>query len=270
MNVKIFNVAHGFCAALVADNGNIRMIDCGFNLNPDFRPSVWLADAGYTALNELVIANYDEDHIADLQNVRDAVKVLTLWRNTSITSSQLKAVKEKGGPISDAMKSLLQMIDTYTGGAPQPPTDYKGMELTAYCNSYAEFQDTNNLSFVTFLNYRDVHMIFPGDLEKAGWQALLKRQEFRVELGRVNIFVASHHGRESGYEPTVFDHCHPELVIIPDAEHEDDVQVNTYAGHAKGIKWGQKVKKVFTTWECGTISISQDGSSGPTLSTEFS
>jgi len=31
MEIKIFDVSHGFCALLVADNGNVALFDAGHN-----------------------------------------------------------------------------------------------------------------------------------------------------------------------------------------------------------------------------------------------
>lgn len=53
--------------------------------------------------------------------------------------------------------------------------DLGNVRLQFFFNRYGEFSDTNNLSLVTFLHYRDVHVVFPGDLERRGWEALLRK-----------------------------------------------------------------------------------------------
>jgi beta-lactamase superfamily II metal-dependent hydrolase len=40
--------------------------------------------------------------------------------------------------------------------------------------------------------------MFTGDLEKAGLAELLKNPDFRQALQATNVYIASHHGRESG------------------------------------------------------------------------
>lgn len=59
-------------------------------------------------------------------------------------------------------------------------------------------------------------MIFPGDLEREGWVALLRKPEFHNELRRVNVFVASYDGRDDGYCKEVFDFCKPRVIIVSD------------------------------------------------------
>lgn len=39
---------------------------------------------------------------------------------------------------------------------------------------------------------------------------MLKNADFRQRLAEVNVFVASHHGRENGYCEEVFQYCKPE------------------------------------------------------------
>ena len=46
MRIHIFDVSHGFCALLVADNGNVMLFDCGHNETTGFRPSKYLTDSG--------------------------------------------------------------------------------------------------------------------------------------------------------------------------------------------------------------------------------
>lgn len=167
MRLTIFDVAHGFCAYVVADTTNVMLIDCGHDVEHGFTPLVWLSNNGCTGIERFIVGNYDEDHLADLENIR-GLGVAELLRNTSVTSAQLREIKLQGGPISDAMKSMLEMIDLYTGGPPSPPTDFGGIETSVFYNRYPDFKDTNNLSLVLFLHYRNVHVAFPGDLEASG------------------------------------------------------------------------------------------------------
>ena len=124
-------------------------------------------------------------------------------------------------------------------------------------NNYPKFTDTNNLSLLTFLDVGSVSFVLPGDLEHAGWLALLQNSQVRALLKRVNVFVASHHGRESGYCKEVFNYCQPSLIVMSDSPVEYDTQrmASTYAQHATG-EWfnnGREWRKVVTTRNDGTI-----------------
>jgi beta-lactamase superfamily II metal-dependent hydrolase len=67
-------------------------------------------------------------------------------------------------------------------------------------------------------------ILFPGDLEKPGWSALLQRADFRAELAGTDVLMASHHGRESGYCEELFKHFTPSCVVISDKAKEHKTQ----------------------------------------------
>jgi hypothetical protein len=52
---------------------------------------------------------------------------------------------------------------------------------------FPDCTDTNNLSCAVFVEFAGFKILFPGHLEEAGWQALLKRQDFRNELVGVAV-----------------------------------------------------------------------------------
>ena len=132
------------------------------------------------------------------------------------------------------MESLLDMMMKYTANVDVehfpvfPAVSYK-----VFHNNYDDFDDTNNISLVTFLNCRETFFIIPGDLEAPGWELLLKNSDFKDELKNLNVFIASHHGRESGYCRKVFDFCKPDIIIFSDSEMKYTTQemASTYGNH---------------------------------------
>ena len=87
------------------------------------------------------------------------------------------------------------------------------------------------------------NFVIPGDLEKPAWQKLLQNPNFCNRLRRVSVFIASHHGRTSGYCREVFDYCSPAVIIFSDGPKQFATQeeANTYAAHASGVnfQWTQ-------------------------------
>lgn len=253
---RVFNVGHGFCAEAVSSNGNMVLFDCG-NDGENWRPARHFKAPQYTGIEYLVVTNYDEDHIVDLPHVRTNVPIHSLTRNPSINAEELRRLKRQGGPISTAMESLLGMMGGYTGGASTLP-ELPGVRMSFYYNQYrTEFDDTNNLSLVTFVEIGGNKFVVPGDLERAGWQALLRRQDFRTDLAGVNVFIASHHGRESGYCADVFRYCTPSVVIFSDGEKQYETQEmrDVYARHVPtGVQFNGRARTVLTTRCDGTLS----------------
>lgn len=256
MKFTILDVGHGFCAYLVADNNNLMVFDCGHKTDPEIRPSYHLYHEGQRSIERLFITNFDEDHISDLPNIQKYVKARILHKNPSISVDELRRLKLQSGPITPAMETLLEMMEEYSGGVSNPP-DFPRVEWKSFWNKYSsDFDDTNNISLVTFLDLGDATVLIPGDLEKPGWENLLGLSEFRERLRSVDVFIAPHHGRKNGYCADVFQYCTPQVVVMSDGPivHATQEMVNTYANHATGINYGVRTRYVLTTRNDGTIS----------------
>ncbi|WP_296934736.1 hypothetical protein [uncultured Marinobacter sp.] len=255
MKLTIHDVGHGQCISLIHANGNVMLWDCGHD--DEYRPSVFLPALGISRVDYFFVTNFDEDHLSDLHNLRDRVRLRSIFRNKSISADQLRALKREAGPISPAMQSMLDMLGKYTGGPLAPAPEFPNVRFRTFSNSFGtRFQDTNNISLVTFLTVHGTKFLIPGDLEVQGWEALLERPEFGAELADVDVFIASHHGRESGYCPEVFSHCTPSVVVISDSEikHATQGMVNAYGNQSTGISFNGESRHVLTTRRDGTLT----------------
>lgn len=257
MDLKVHDVGHGQCISLRHENDNTMVWDCG--QRDGHRPSEFLPQLGLQRIDRFFVTNYDEDHISDLPALRQRVRVPTLHRNPSISAEQLRALKRQSGPISQAMDSMLNMIETYTYGPPNPPPEFPGVTFTQYWNRFgAEFADTNNISLVTFLTCRGIKFLIPGDVQKEGWNGLLKQEGFAAELPGVNVMIASHHGREDGYSEDVMKAARPNVVVFSDSEIEYATQemAGIYGQYCSGVAFNGAQRKVLSTRSDGTISWS--------------
>ena len=251
MKFEILNVEHGFAAYAVARDGSVFLFDCGYS--SICRPSTYLGAQGIKVIRRLFVTNYDEDHIADLPMLRRYFKIEMLTRNSSINSAQLRKLKTP--PISQAMDELLEMIDSYTGSVSSDQLEPPGIRVQTFHNNYPSFKDTNNLSLLNFLDIGNFSFVLPGDLERPGWLELLKKSQVRTLLEDVDIFVASHHGRESGYCKEVFNYCSPQFVIMSDGPVHYGTQkmASIYGQHATGGWFNGQMRKVLTTRNDGNI-----------------
>lgn len=254
MLINIFDVEHGFCALLRGSSGETVLVDSGHNSETNFYPAAYLISQGITHVNRLVISNYDEDHISGLETLLQNVNYSFPVRNFSVSPEVLRQMKRAQGPLSQAMSYFIRMISQSEPAVTMP--SLTSMEMAVFSNPYPNFTDTNNLSLVTFVQAGGINIVFPGDLEAAGWRALLQSQAFCEHLTRSNFFVASHHGRESGYCPEVFRCCSPEIVIISDESIQFDTQRSVnYGQHAGGVQFPSGVKYTVTTRSHGMIVI---------------
>lgn len=236
------------------------MIDCGHNTSSGWRPGTHLQKQGITELGMLAVTNYDEDHVSGLPNLLENVHVGWLWRNTTVTPETLKTLKSEDG-MGAGIDALTDMAKRFV---PVPGDtrsfDISGVERRAFINRYPDFDDENNLSMVIHLKINGIGFLFPGDLETAGWEALLaSNQEFRDAVGNTHVLIASHHGRENGICKDIFDvhGCTPLFVVISDKGYMYDTQktVQYYASKAFGAMFRNETRKVLTTRKDGTITF---------------
>lgn len=263
MIVYVFNVGHGFCAYLRDHAGNNMLLDCGHS--GAFYPTDFILKH-FGPIQRFFVLNYDEDHLSGLPHLIETagwLPVTLLHRNRSVSLEQLIALKLKCGPLGPGLKALAGLIRDYTvDEIPIPATGGPfgvpmGASFQVFANPYPLFDDTNNLSLAIFVHLPQFTMLFPGDLEKAGWRALLAQPAFVEALARTRVLVASHHGRKNGYVPEVFRVCRPDVVLISDEPMEYESQEHCYGDHAIGLLRcdGAEVRRVITTRCDGHIAI---------------
>ena len=271
MWLQVFDVEHGACSLLTADNDARLMIDCGHNATTGWKPGTYLKQQGVAQLAMLALTNYDEDHASATANLLDNVFVSWLFRNTSVSAAAIKALKREQGMGPGIERLVYAIEDVFTGNgtsAGQPVL--QGAEYRFFNNTYPRFDDENNLSLVVFLKCHGIGVMFPGDLEKAGFLELLKIDAFRQALGQTHIYVASHHGRENGCCEEIVPYLNNVYyVVISDKGYQYDTQktIPFYSRIAKGGPFGQEQsRKILTTRNDGRIAFEfNPGSWGPRL-----
>lgn len=231
--IHIFDVEHGACNVIDTPNNKILMIDCGHNSSTRWRPSSWIVQNRLSITN-LTIANIDEDHVSDLPNIAKICKPQTLKTNWHLTADWVEKKKKENGGIGSGVAQLIDyMRNVFT--CEGITIDY-GLERVRFCHSPSQFDDFNNLSMVNFYFYGGIGIVFPGDLQKEGWEKFLQNSNFRECLKKTHILVASHHGRIDGYCEKIFDYCSPHIVTISDKAIEHETQLHDeYSEHASGI-----------------------------------
>jgi beta-lactamase superfamily II metal-dependent hydrolase len=237
MIVNIYDVGHGFCGYIRDQlTGANLLIDCGYNEVSGVHPAERVLEE-YGPIGGLAIQNYDEDHVDGLPRLLGRTgpyPASVLFGNPTVTPEQILSLKTP--PYGTGILALLRLKALYNrpyAGAGVPGE----VSVSHYWNQFPWVKNTNDLSLVTFVHGPAYSVVFTGDLEVAGWRRLLWNSAFRAELGRVKVFVASHHGRTSGYCAEAFDHCRPEIVVISDGEIQYETQAHCYARHASGIRW---------------------------------
>jgi beta-lactamase superfamily II metal-dependent hydrolase len=270
MRLRVWDVEHGACAMLQHVTptlqgelfGKLAMIDSG---NTDqWNPSAFIRyGLNRRCLDYLFITNADQDHMSDLKGLQDAgIEVDTLIRNPSYTGEQIRQVKLGSGAITADAAWYVQACCQFNQPTQAPfDANMGGITCACFYNPFPTFINTNDLSLVVFIKFDNFSILFPGDLEKAGWRTLLLRQDFRNELLNLNVLVASHHGRESGFCPELFDIIQPQAIVISDKpiKHETQLLVADYRAVTLNtgvlVRTTGRMRHVLTTRRDGWIQF---------------
>jgi hypothetical protein len=283
MRLRVWDVEHGACVMIQHltptplggyIGGKLAMIDAGDS--GSWSPSSHIRyDLNRTTLDYLFITNADQDHMSDLRGLDLAgVTVDTLHRNPSYSAASMRSIKLGGGPLTGDAEWYLRACDTFSVPTARPFNQYMGgIICETFHNSYPWFTDTNNLSLVVFIRYAGVTFLFPGDLEREGWTALLARPDFRVRLGEVSVLMASHHGRENGFCGELFSFCSPHVVVISDKQIVHETQrTPDYRPVARDtgviVRTTGKRRHVLTTRRDGWIQFEVDDRGNCVIDTE--
>lgn len=242
------------------------LVDCGNT--EGFEPIDFLLKQGFIAnniLSNLTLTNYDQDHFSGIPNLLDKVKIRTVIFAPNLSSSEIKETKEK--PHTKALEQVCEVKNIYIHPVPDYLPPYI---IRTFCLLKEHIKDpdpnnlTNNLSQVIFIEQHGTVVCVSGDLEEEGWKLLLKNeQEIKIWLGRTNVFIASHHGRNNGYYPAVFLYCRPECIIISDKGIMHDTQKDMSAVYGNHVVGGGVIfngnflnkRKVLTTRDSGHLWI---------------
>ncbi len=259
MDIRIYDVEHGDCILILSAKNEAVLIDCGYNRTTGWRPSEGLAKQGFgerRRLQHLIISHPDQDHLADLPQVLDHLKPVHVWQHPQLTMKSLADLK------ATLTKAQAAFTDRQKTTAELQPIEltrqFKTMEVRPFYLPVGSVRDVNDLSLLTFIKADGVTVCLPGDLNARGWRLLLPNKAVQYWLRETNIFVASHHGRVSGYLDKVFEFLSPKLIVISDKEQTKGrtvVQRVPYRDHAYGVKVGEHWRKVLTTRNDGRIRI---------------
>lgn len=256
MQIDIFNVNHGQAALITAPNGARALIDCGDRTEGDrwWAPSLEFAGQ---LINLLVVTNLDEDHLSNFDLLNRFVTIGGILSNPTVGALQLALLKTGG--LGVGTSAFARWLGMPKSTAPFP--DFGGLQFKWYYNCWPFGAGTNDLSMVLFVSWGNFTICFTGDMERTGWLNLLRgRPELANDLARTNVFVASHHGRESGCSADIFDHFKPEIVIISDAAKQYQTQDTDgwYRARCRGIRVENNFfarRYVFTTRSDGSMRI---------------
>lgn len=120
-------------------------------------------------------------------------------------------------------------------------------ELTREAN---DSDNSNNLSYVLWLQYRDIKVVLGGDAEESVWQSIYEKYGDNLKC---HVLKASHHGRDSGYHAEAVKAMSPDYTIVSVGRKPRTDASNKYRQFSENV-WS-------TRWR-GTITLTVDDHDG--------
>jgi beta-lactamase superfamily II metal-dependent hydrolase len=263
LEIIIWDVNHGNSTSIRLPNGKTMILDCAANPLTEFSPILHTKKRwGY--LDLLMISHPHLDHISDIFNI-DYLKPRLLI-HPEISHHQLREGKD-----GDALEVIEKYIDFTSGYKPIPISQQDhnkswGDEVEIlYFGLNGHQDDINDYSLVTFLSYSGFTFCYAGDLTTKGWEALINQEgyHFTNMLRKTNFFEVSHHGRQEGFNPLIFDYMKDlKLAFVSDKHYQTTSITSTYSQYCEGWQVVNENtneimdgRKVLTTRSDGRIKI---------------
>ena len=238
MNLRIIihNVGHGQSIHAFTPAGEVVVIDLG--CSDDGSPLDWLRGETDT-IDSLMITHPHGDHIDEILELeRLNFDIRQIWRPRWLSEEDVRNANQAS--YSEELDCYFDMsnnrfiypiLDDQRVGNPDVS---RGVSISRHFSSSCGTLNINNHSGVTIFEYLGVKVVIPGDNEPSSWTTLLGQSSFVDAIEGTHVFVASHHGRESGYHSDLFTKIRPKLCIVSDGRVQDTDATSRYSGHAEG------------------------------------
>lgn len=279
MKIIICDVGNGACAIITSSSGYTMMIDCGCNAEKTNPVEIfkmykdWLGSKNYVTqqgmaypITLLHITHPDDDHVRNAVRIKEELTPYLVLKNNYEEFSDRDTINN----------DYVKLLDKpYRGSNPEVvkwgfDTNIIVKIPVQKCKSniYLKNKVRNNSSILRYLREKTCGILFCGDLEKAGWDYLIKHEEkFISEIKKqgVNVLIAPHHGHKSGFPAALFDVIGDVDIVIHSKDSEankEGTDVSTqYSEHAIGHQYKSLndkqlyLGKVLTTRSNGNIYI---------------
>jgi beta-lactamase superfamily II metal-dependent hydrolase len=267
MSLTFWDVQHGHATYIKSPNDKHIVIDLGTGTisgtSDIFCPLQFLKRNGVNRLDYCIITHPHMDHIDDIFNFYD-VHPKVLQRPRHIPDERLvegarQAELPKINKYLEIHHDYTRLIETDDVDYPFDSNKFGGMRIQTFAPINCSISNLNNQSIVSVFEYAETKVVIPGDNESPSWNELLQNVNFVEAIRNADIFLASHHGRESGYHEQIMNIINPKITIISDAQYHQNSVRDRYSAMSSGwIVWdaGQETtRKTLSTYYDGVIKI---------------
>lgn len=230
LEILIWNVEHGASVSVQAPNQQVLMMDCSFNPHSGFSP-VLATQSHWGQIDLLIVSHPHIDHISDINNIDYYEPPMLLA--PFVPYAQLR--EGKYGDYSRIIEDYIAL--RRRAYAPNLNPHSWGNAVISSFGLQGYQYNINDYSLVTFLTYGGFTFAYAGDISSTGWDRLISQYGTRLTrmLQRTNFFMASHHGREEGYNDQVMGYMRSlRLVFISDKHVQPTSVTGRYSEWCRG------------------------------------
>jgi competence protein ComEC len=246
LKLVIWNVEHGNAISIITPNGKRIIQDLGANSKKSFSPTEYSINRyKKRQVDALIVTHPHRDHIDDIlcfkrsdlhKEIKHFVRPMKIgegYFKEFILSKGKENLSENNLEKYNAYFEFHKTFpNTYISkSSPLNPDNNGGVEFQFFKPNKSNLNNINNHSIVTIIKYNDKKIMLTGDNEGPSWKELLAQKKFRDSIQDVDIFLASHHGRENGYHKELFDYFSPKLVLISDGPSTNTNAISKYYRH---------------------------------------
>ena len=208
VGLRVWDVQHGSAAHIRTPDGKRIIVDCGSGKSGS--PLLALKNLlGRIRPDMAIITHPHLDHISDILNL-SYLNPCSFLRPKQLTRDDILANNKNLSPgAMQIIDEYLRLNSTYMeplgpGDDPRNSLSNGGAEIETFIPTTCPRTNLNNHSVVTIIEYEGCKILLPGDNESPSWDELLARADFRASISDVDVLVAPHHGRYSGFHKELF------------------------------------------------------------------
>ena len=262
LRVLIHDVGHGQAVHIFTPKGETIVIDLG--CSPTISPLEWLSTKTKT-IDSLIVTHPHGDHIDEFLLIKSlGFSVMQFHR--PVWLDEYTVYKQNQSSFTEKLDAYFEMSKRYTYPISENmlvgnPDVSGGVSIKTFYSPSCGTSNINNHSGVVVIDYEGSTIIIPGDNEPPSWRELMNVPGFVSAMNRADIFMASHHGRESGYCRDIFK-TKPLLCVVSDGRVQDTDATARYTYHATGWEVHSrngnpsKERNCITTRSNGYVDIS--------------
>lgn len=251
-------MGHGQAVHAFTPAGETVVIDLGCSDN--FSPLHWLRQRTDT-IDLLIVTHPHGDHIDEFLLLGQLkFHIRQFWRPNWLPEREI--YDQNQGQFAEKVKAYLEMSSRYNAPIHSSarvgnPIVSGGMSIQTFAARTCATSNINNHSGVVVFNYYGYTIVIPGDNEPPSWRALMQQPDFLNTVRGADVFMASHHGRLSGYCPELFSSggalkLEPRLCIVSDGRVTDTDARDRYSYHASGMNVIRRNSSSFEKRSCVT------------------